>query len=90
MDDLPGLAERVSDNAAPYDYDAELQVSQLGQALGTLPEDLRALVVMRFIDGLSAKEVGEILDITEGNVRVMQYRALRKLRTLLEDEHDEQ
>jgi RNA polymerase sigma-70 factor (ECF subfamily) len=89
MDDLPGLADRVTGNAAPYDYDAELQVSKLGQALGSLPEDLRALIVLRIIDGLSAKEVGEILAMTEGNVRITQYRALKKLRTLLEEHHEE-
>ncbi len=86
MDDVPGLAEGMADNASPYDYDAEKRIWQLGKSLDTLPDDLRAIVVLRFIDGLSARDVGDILGLTEGNVRIMQLRALRKLRKVLEDE----
>jgi RNA polymerase sigma-70 factor (ECF subfamily) len=86
IDDMPGLSEQITDDSAPFDYDAEKTISQLGKSLHMLPEDLRAIVVLRFIDGLSAKEVGEILDLSEGNVRVMQFRALRKLRKMLDDE----
>ncbi|HUD11418.1 MAG TPA: RNA polymerase sigma factor [Candidatus Saccharimonadia bacterium] len=86
MDDMPGVAEHLASNTAPYDYDSELNIWRLGKSLDKLPEDLRAVVVLRFIDSLSAKEVGEILGVTEGNVRVMQFRALRKLRRILENE----
>ena len=86
MDDVPGLAERIADDATPYDYDAEKAILQLGKSLDTLPKDLRAVVVLRFIDGLPAREVGVILGLSEGNVRIMQLRALRKLRKVLEDE----
>ncbi len=85
MDDVPGLTERIADNTDPYDYDAEKRVWLLGKSLDTLPEELRAVVILRFIDELSAREVGEILGVSEGNVRIMQFRALRKLRKVLEN-----
>jgi RNA polymerase sigma-70 factor (ECF subfamily) len=86
MDDMPGLSEHITGNAAPYDYDAERTSKQLKQSLESLPADLRAIVVLRFIDGLPARQVGEILGLSEGNVRIMQFRALKKLRKVLEDE----
>ena len=52
-------------------------------ALEQLPEDRRQVVVLRFVDGLSAREIGSVLGRTEGAVRVLQHRALRQLAELL-------
>ncbi|CAN5328864.1 sigma-70 family RNA polymerase sigma factor [soil metagenome] len=56
---------------------------RLRAALGTLPEDRRQVVVLRFVDGLTAREIGVVLRRSEGAVRVLQHRALRDLATLL-------
>jgi RNA polymerase sigma-70 factor (ECF subfamily) len=55
----------------------------LRRALDQLPEDRRQVVVLRFVDGLSAREIGEVLGRSEGAVRVLQHRALRQLAELL-------
>lgn len=52
----------------------------LERALGKLPPEMRTVLKLRFIDGLSAKQVATKLAMTEGNVRVVQYRALLKMR----------
>lgn len=75
-----------------YDEDmiGEIQknndIKDLHDAIGELPENLKEVVVLRFIDDLPAKEVGEILGIAEGNVRVLQYRALKKLKEIIKNE----
>ena len=56
---------------------------RLRAALGTLPEDRRQVVVLRFVDGLTAREIGVVLRRSEGAVRVLQHRALRDLATRL-------
>ncbi len=56
---------------------------RLRAALATLPEDRRQVVVLRFVDGLTAREIGVVLRRSEGAVRVLQHRALRDLATLL-------
>ncbi len=48
-------------------------------ALATLPEDRRQVILLRFGDGLSSREIGAILDRSEGAVRVLLHRALRDL-----------
>ena len=53
------------------------------RALGTLPDDRRQVLILRFVDGLSAREIGEVLGRSEGAVRVLQHRALRELARLL-------
>lgn len=55
-------------------------IEDLRKAINSLPENLREVVILRFIEELSAREVGEILNITEVNVRVLQYRGLQKLK----------
>lgn len=48
-------------------------------ALRLLPEERRQVVVLRFADGLSAREIGQVLDRSEGAVRVLLHRALKEL-----------
>lgn len=62
------------------------EASKLSDALGALPENLRSIVILRFMEELSAKEVGEILELSEVNVRVLQHRALIKLKEILKNE----
>jgi RNA polymerase sigma-70 factor (ECF subfamily) len=60
------------------------QIWQMHQAIDTLPDNLRGVTVLRFIEELSVREVAEILDLSEGNVRVLQFRALQRLRGILD------
>jgi RNA polymerase sigma-70 factor (ECF subfamily) len=58
-------------------------VDDLRQALDTLTEEQRSVVYFRFVEGLSAREVGQILGKQEGTVRGMQFRAVEALRRVL-------
>jgi RNA polymerase sigma-70 factor (ECF subfamily) len=50
--------------------------------LNKLEEDDVAMIEMRFFEGRSFKEIGEILNITENNAKVRGHRALEKLRNI--------
>lgn len=63
--------------------DKKTQARTIQTALATLPEEMRSVVTLRFMSGYSAKKTGESLGMSEGNVRVMQYRALKKLKEVL-------
>jgi len=60
------------------------EARRLRAAVGALSVDRRQVIVLRFVDGLSAREIGEVLGRSEGAVRVLQHRALRDLAALLE------
>jgi len=64
--------------------DQDILRAQLQRAFATLPTDMREVVRLRFIEGLSGKQVAERLNLSEANVRVIQYRALKKLRGYLQ------
>ncbi len=55
-------------------------------ALARLPENLRAVVTMRDVDGLSSDDVCNALDVSESNQRVLLHRGRSRLRTLVEEE----
>ena len=57
---------------------------RLRAALTSLSADRRQVVILRFVDGFSAREIGDVLGRSEGAVRVMQHRALRELAALLD------
>lgn len=59
------------------------QNQSLYQLLDLLPEKMRTVVYLRYIQGLSVSEVAELLDMTNNNVSVIQNRALAKLKIMV-------
>ncbi|HEC22207.1 MAG TPA: sigma-70 family RNA polymerase sigma factor [Chloroflexi bacterium] len=61
---------------------AEAQ-AELEAAIAELPESLRSAFVLREIEGLSTRETAEVLEISEGAVKVRLHRARLLLRERL-------
>ena len=53
-------------------------------ALGNLPKAQSEVVRLRDVDGLASEEVCQLLNLTEGNQRVLLHRGRSKIRTALE------
>jgi RNA polymerase sigma-70 factor (ECF subfamily) len=53
-------------------------------AIGQLPDSQRNVITLRDVEGLSASEVCDLLDISEANQRVLLHRARAKARDALE------
>lgn len=64
------------------------QSKALMQALESLDELSRQVVTLRFLSGVKSKDIAEIVGISTGNVRVIQFRAVRKLRELMGDDDE--
>ena len=84
LDDVPEPVATFGDPArlAGLADDAR----RLRAAVAALSDERRQVVVLRFVDGLSAREIGAVLERSEGAVRVLQHRALRDLAAFLEGE----
>lgn len=63
--------------------DAKMQAEVINKAVGGLPTDMKSVVALRFMQGYSVKQTAEALSLSESNVRVIQYRALKKLKGVL-------
>ena len=60
------------------------QRASLYQLVGTLPDDQRRVVVLRFVEQKSIREIAQELKRTEGAIKQLQFRALEKLRAQVE------
>jgi len=79
-----GGEEDLPETAGPDAYDG----LPLKEAIRRLPEELRAVVVLRFFGGCSQLETAEALQIPQGTVATRQRRALALLRLELGEEGD--
>lgn len=59
------------------------------RALQDLPEPYKEAVSLRYVDGLSPKEIAEIIGESENAVSVRIHRGLKKLRAMLEQKNEQ-
>jgi RNA polymerase sigma factor FliA len=69
-----------------FQVDLEDLRAQLVNAIGQLEERERLVTTFYFYEGLTLKEIGQALDLTEGRVSQVLKRALIKLRSHLQEE----
>ena len=79
--------EQAIDLRAPDDpaatIERRLEAQRAWDAVMALPDDRRQAIVLRFVDELSAREIGEVMGRSEGAVRVLIHRALASIRDSL-------
>ena len=78
----PGGEDALPDTAGPDAYDS----LPLREAVGRLPEELRAVVILRFFTGYTQSETAQALGIPQGTVATRQRKALALLRLELGEE----
>ena len=84
--DIPDTATDTAPGPAEVAETREL-VAVARRLLDELPDTQREVVLLRVAAGLSAQETADALGLTAGNVRVLQHRALNKLRDLAATMH---
>ena len=76
--------EMVTTKQVPEDFAVGKEVSELlKDAVERLPEQQRAVVVLRIWSGLSYREIAQSVDRTEATVRSYMFHALKNLRERL-------
>jgi RNA polymerase sigma-70 factor (ECF subfamily) len=62
-----------------------LDNENLKVAISKLKKNYRQIIVLKFINELSNKEICKVLKKSEGSVRILQYRALKALRQIIDE-----
>jgi RNA polymerase sigma-70 factor (ECF subfamily) len=78
----PRLDQDVLDTSMDASASAEtaLALGELSDWLGELPPDQRATLIMKTLEGLSSREIAELLGCSEGAVEQRLVRARAALR----------
>lgn len=63
--------------------DAKMEAKRTIKAVNALPRDMKSVVTLRFMQGYSVRDTARALELSEANVRVIQYRALKRLKKVL-------
>jgi len=79
---LPTPAEEVRSPFEPCNESPD-EALTVGEALATLPEDQRTVVLLRHVIGLSPGEIAERLGRTENSIHGLHHRGRRALQTQL-------
>ncbi len=81
IDDLENILE---DEVDPVDStNLSIEQKKLLDLLHLLPDDQQQVIKYKFFEDLSNEEIAYVMGKTEGTIRVLQHRAITKLKDLL-------
>ena len=75
-------------NQPSVEIETELDHQEILNSLTDLPPNQRQVIILKFIEGLDNFEIERIIGKSQGAVRVLQTRALAKLREKLNSGHE--
>jgi RNA polymerase sigma-70 factor, ECF subfamily len=78
------VAEHTPEPSVEPDADASDRHADVFRFVNALPADQRRVIVERFVEQRSIREIAGRLSKTEGAVKQLQFRALQNLRTWME------
>jgi RNA polymerase sigma-70 factor, ECF subfamily len=82
-DYIPDKNERMSPSfLSNQQFDSE----RVHRALRQLDDKYQQVVILKFMQDLPNKEIASVMGVQETSVRTLQFRALKQLRGVLEDE----
>jgi RNA polymerase sigma factor for flagellar operon FliA len=79
------LADVVPDDGSSPSADAEMRerIRQLGGAIDRLPERERLVIALYYYEGLTFKEIGKVLSVSESRVYQLHTQAVLRMRGYL-------
>ena len=84
------IQDKVALHIQDHDQDigTKLQIAsefkEIQSKLQELKDEYREVIILKYVNELSTKEIADILDKSRGNIRVLSYRALEALRKLID------
>ena len=75
-------------NQPSVEIEKELDHQEILNSLTDLPPNQRQVIILKFIEGLDNLEIERIIGKSQGAIRVLQTRALAKLREKLSSGHE--
>ena len=76
--------EKATESSTAIDLEAVERRALLFQAVETLPDDQRRVIVLRFAEEKSIREIAGELGRSEGAIKQLQFRGLENLRNRLD------
>jgi RNA polymerase sigma-70 factor (ECF subfamily) len=79
--ELPLEIESIADDSDHgIELEKQLEQQELLNAINSLPANQKQVIVLKFLEGLDNREIGQVLGKNQWAIRIMQMRALAALR----------
>jgi RNA polymerase sigma-70 factor (ECF subfamily) len=78
-------SDSIDESSTTVDLERVERRARLFSAVDKLPDDQRRVIVMRFADEMSIREIADELGRSEGAVKQLQFRGLENLRNRLNE-----
>lgn len=73
-------------NRPENEFEKKLNFKKIKKAIFLLNPNEQDVIIMRFIEELSPKEISKALDKSEVSIRIIQHRAVKKLKNILNNQ----
>ena len=84
---LPLSEDLVAGSELPSEIVERREAQQrLRKVLSRLTTDQQQVILLRFVEGLKVSEVSDLMGKSQGAVKILQHRAIKRLRKLLDQE----
>lgn len=60
-------------------------IEEIRKALRQVNDDYREVIILRHVEGLNTEEIAEIMEKSEGSVRILLHRAMKALTEVMEE-----
>lgn len=87
--ELQRVATARNDDSGPSISKEADEIIRLRAALRRLPDELRAILSLHYLEGLSVLEVAAVFDVPPGTVKSRLFSARAQLRNALQESHHE-
>ena len=88
IEEMEEQGQGIADGSLPLSEQVSLR-NDIRELLNSLNQKSRAVLILRYFDGLAYSEIAELLNIPLGTVKTYIFRARRELRTVLSESYGE-
>jgi len=87
-DSFPTALPTQSVQTVEQRLDQLADLNKVKEAIKQLPEEQQTIIILRFVEDLKPAEVAAIVNKSDGAIRVIQHRAIKNLKTILNSQHE--
>ncbi len=85
---LENIAETAAVNNLEEKIDQEFELNIIKAALKELPEEQQSIIVMKFVEEMTNKEIAAALGKSEGSIKTAQHRCLKNIREIVNEKYN--
>lgn len=84
---LENIEEAAASNNLEEKIDQEFELGLVKAAIKDLPEEQQSIIIMRFVEGLTNKEIAAALGKSEGSIKTAQHRSLKNIKKIIDGKY---